>query len=586
MKSLWDRALLCAIVLAGFPPGARGLTYVESSTGLIPPTLDGGRTEVEFADLNQDGLLDLVSLGDHGNPGFGSDQHGLLVWFGDGTGQWSSFMFGEFGYGGIAIGDVNRDGLPDAAYGMHHNYADGDLGDQLIEAALGDGTGRSWTPWDDGLATAGEDYGMFGTDLADIDNDGDLDLASASFGCCAGVHVYENHGDGTWSHAWGFLGGNCGSDIRFGDVNADGFADFVVAHDAGTVYLGDGQGSFTNADGNLPPGGTLGRTGPSLGDIDQDGDLDIAYRGSTGALQVWRFEGPGTWISAGAGLPASGIAATQLADFDQDGHCDVAALGTSMIRVWLGDGGGTWSLAATIPLPSPASYAAFRAGGDVDHNGRPEIAVIDDEGSFPNDRNRFHVFREATPAAGRIARVLRPRGGERFVAGSAQFFDWITEVPAGETARIDLDLSTTGPAGPWIPLALDLPDAGRHQLIVPVAPTDEAYLRVRARMGGESVEAVSPDAFTILPPTAAGVDGADPVARATTLAWPNPFRASVTLSIPGGGEGVTVFDARGRRIRDGIGATWDGRDAAGRPVAPGVYLVRGAGGVARLVRLP
>lgn len=72
----------------------------------------------------------------------------------------------------------------DVAYGMHHKWGTGDLGDQLIEVSLGDGTGMNWIPWDDGLATNGEDWGMFGADFADVDNDGDLDIGSVSFGCC------------------------------------------------------------------------------------------------------------------------------------------------------------------------------------------------------------------------------------------------------------------------------------------------------------------------------------------------------------------------------------------------------------------
>ncbi|MBD3163262.1 MAG: hypothetical protein GF346_12365, partial [Candidatus Eisenbacteria bacterium] len=303
------RCLTLLLVLAAGPASA--LDYVESSDGLIPPTMDGGRSEVEFADVDDDGNVDLVSIGDHGSPYINTDQHGIMVWFGDGAGSWDVAMTGNFGYGGIAIGDIDGDGLWDAAYGMHHDYSGTDLGDQLLEAALGDGTGRSWSPYDDGLASAGEEWGMFGTDLADIDNDGDLDLGSASFGCCSGVHVYRNEGDGTWTHVWGFLGGNSSMDFAFADVNADGFADLLTAHEAGTVYLGDVSGSFTNADANLPGAGSVRRT-PSAGDVDGDGDLDLAFRGSGGSAEVWLFSGDGPWIDASAGLPNSGIAAVEL----------------------------------------------------------------------------------------------------------------------------------------------------------------------------------------------------------------------------------------------------------------------------------
>jgi hypothetical protein len=73
---------------------------------------------------------------------------------------------------------------------------------------------------------------------------------------------------------------------------------------------------------------------------------------------------------------------------------------------------------------------------------------------------------------------------------------------------------------------------------------------------------------------------ADPVAP-PPQAWPNPSRGPVELR--GLGADVVVYDLAGRRIawtgagiRSSAGTVrWDGLDA-GRPVAPGIYLARGA----------
>jgi hypothetical protein len=127
----------------------QSLNYVSSSVGLSNPDWEGGKSELEFADINMDGHVDFITIGDHGNPGVNTSQHGIMVYFGNGTGTWTVQMEGDFGYGGIAVGDVNNDGFLDVGYGMHHNYSSTDLGDQLIEVALGDGTGTSWIPWDD-----------------------------------------------------------------------------------------------------------------------------------------------------------------------------------------------------------------------------------------------------------------------------------------------------------------------------------------------------------------------------------------------------------------------------------------------------
>ncbi len=277
------KKLLMYLLIMCFSAHLFSMNYVESSNGLSYPELEGGRTEMEFADIDDDGDVDILSIGDHGSPYINTNQHGIMVWFGDGDGNWSVYQNGNFGYGGIAIGDVNNDGLKDVGYAMHHNYSSSDFGNQLIEVALGDGTGMNWIPWDDGLATNGETWGMFGTDFADVDNDGDLDIGSNSFGSGAGVHVYLNQSDGNWIQSFGFLGGNSNMDFDFGDINKDGYADFVVKHQYGTVYFGEGTGNFINADGNLP---SYSNYGTALGDVDNDGGKDLSYINSNEGIEV------------------------------------------------------------------------------------------------------------------------------------------------------------------------------------------------------------------------------------------------------------------------------------------------------------
>ncbi len=255
-------------------------TYVESSSGLNNPFLEGGRTEVELADMNGDGNLDIISVGDHGSPYINTGEHGVMIWFGNGTGaNWSVVQIGNFGYGGVAIGDVNNDGKLDVGYGIHHNYSGEDLGDQILEVALGNGLGTEWTAWDNGLATNGEDWGMFCTDFADVDCDGHLDIGSNSFGCCSGVHIYLNNGNGSWTQSFGFTGGNSSMDFVFGDVNNDGYPDFAVSQQNGTVYINDQTGSFAMARSGYSDG-------PDLGDVDNDGTDELSISNTNVGVEV------------------------------------------------------------------------------------------------------------------------------------------------------------------------------------------------------------------------------------------------------------------------------------------------------------
>jgi len=477
-----------------------GVSYVESSTGLVPPSMEGGRTEIEMGDINGDGNPDLVSIGDHGSPYINTDQHGIMVWFGDGTGTWSVHQEGYFGYGGVAIGDVNGDGLLDVGYGMHHNYSSTDFGDQLIEVALGDGTGTHWTPWDDGLATNGESWGMFGTDFADVDLDGDLDIASNSFGSGAGIHVYLNHGDGTWEQSYGFLGGNSDENIVFGDLNGDGIPDFAAGHATGSAYLGDGSGGFTIVDGNLP-GSAWSRWGPDLGDIDNDGDDELSFCNSSGGVEVWTYDDGQTWSSLSGTLPASGgFHFSQLRDMDVDGYVDVAAFGNGLGMVWLGDGTGEWVEAASFTTPAPGNGKAFRVGADCDHNGLPDMVLVSEQGSWPSYQNHLRFFKEASVPESLWVTPLAPSPGRIWVGGSVRVTEWTSAIRTGAPGAIDLELSTSGAEGPWTELASSLPNNGSFQWIVPDdISSDECWIRYTVTANGNDVQGLSRGAFQILP---------------------------------------------------------------------------------------
>ena len=458
--------------------------YAQVSTGLNTPAWDGGRTTLRLADLNGDGHLDLVTVGDHGSPYINTNMHGVTVWFGDGANHWSVFQYGNFGYGGVAVGDVNNDGLADVGYGIHHNSSGVDLGNQLLEVALGDGTGMFWSAWDDGLAQEGQDWGMFGTEFADFDGDGWLDVGSISFGADDGVHVYRNNHDGTWTRTFGFIGGNSTMDVGSGDVNGDGAPDFITAHQNGTVWINDWAGAFVHGDANLPAAGSLGRKGPSVGDVDGDGLDDVSFVTTSGGAAVWGAVAGGTWRDLSGALPASGsIEETHLADMDGDGRLDLVTFGAAQGRVWLGDGAGGWTLGASFSTPSAGEYAGLTVG-DADHNGRPDIAIVSREGNWPNDRNKLHLFSETSTPVQPAIRITGPTAHHTLRAGSVVFIDWLAAVPGADSAMVSLELSVTGPSGPWSPIEGAAPNSGRFQVtLAGVGPTAQAYLRATLSTG-------------------------------------------------------------------------------------------------------
>ena len=535
------------------------LSYILDSTAFSAITLDGGLVQAKFADLNQDGHLDMITIGDHGSPNIGTNQHGICVFFGNGTGTgWTLFQNGNFGYGGIAAGDINNDGKMDVAYGMHHNYNTGDFGDQLCEAALGDGTGMNWTPWDDSLGLNGENYGMFGTDLTDFDNDGLLDYAGNSFGCCSGVHIYKNLGTGLWHQWMGCCLGNTGKYIQAGDINHDGNLDFVVSNEVGSPYFGNGAGNFVlHHQNSLPPASQSTYCDDvSLGDIDNDGDDDFAFTYSHGVYVYKWNDALQQWDNSSTGLPPAAsdyYMIARLADIDMDGYLDLVTESYNTLTLLIYKGNGTsWSFMQSFYLPNMGSVSDI-AIADVDHNGYPDILLwARFQLSIFTSVNKIKFFRQDSVATELHIAPTYPRNYECFPNNAVRFIHWVSAVPGNHATSVKIELSTTGAGGPWTVIAAAAPNNGTYQWTVPGAITSSnCYLQFTLYDSLVSSSTMSttqyPFAIGICSfPTAVSM-------RNTTNTFsvsPNPAGSSVTLFSAMKNCDVKIMDITGKAVHE------------------------------------
>ena len=139
--------------------------------------------------------------------------------------------------------------------------------------------------------------------IGDYDNDGDIDLFLATDGETS-HQLYRNRGDGTFAPdtrsfdaVINAAKGVGGSDAHFLDYDNDGFLDLWLIGtpkegDGRGIFLfrNDGTGRFTDASNLLPEGIRSGGAG-TVGDYDNDGDLDLFLIGSGGKVVVMRNEG-------------------------------------------------------------------------------------------------------------------------------------------------------------------------------------------------------------------------------------------------------------------------------------------------------
>ena len=471
------------------------VSFIEKSTGLDTPPLDTGDTELELADMNNDGNLDIISVGDHGCPYGG--QNGILIWKGDGDGSWSISNNGWFGYGGIEAGDLNLDGFLDVVWGIHHNYGSTGFGDTLIGAALGDGSCINWNPWATGLGTAGETWGMFETDLADFDCNGLLDIISQSFGCCNGYHVYENNGDGTWTHQWTNTGGNTNNNLEVGDFNSDGFPDFAGCNDGYFVYLGDGDFGFTLIQNGLPGSSWVGL---DIGDMNNDGCDDLVLCYSSAGVKCYKYDKQNNdWDLASSGLPTSGTYYPQFGDINGDGNLDIIAYLSPTGYVYLGDGNGNWVADATFSMPPDGDYSGFVVDGDFDHDGREDIIIEAEQGSWPSYQNKLKAFSPWFEPTELTALVQIPHGGETFRSGSIRNIRWLSAVPSSEgDSSVEIQVSLNGDSGPWDTIVSDFPNNGCYQWLVDVGGSDNCRIKIIVTSSSSSVSSISESDFKII----------------------------------------------------------------------------------------
>ncbi len=280
---------------------------------------------VKLGDIDGDGDLDAIISGNEtrvyvNQGGIQGGQPGVFLDAGQTLGS-NTFVEG--------LGDVDGDGDLDA-------FLVG--GDTFVFLNQGGAQGGQAGVFLDSGQRLG-DGDSFAVGLGDLDNDGDLDAFVVN--ADGQNQVFLNQGGlqggeaGIFVDSGQLLGPATGSSsVALGDVDGDGDLDAVLGAESGPALVLLNQTNAGNPALFVDSGQTLGNASfdVSLGDLDEDGFLDliVAGSGSSGFVSVFLNDGAnqaGQFIATGQTLGSEQSLSVNLCDLDGDGHLD-AYVGT------------------------------------------------------------------------------------------------------------------------------------------------------------------------------------------------------------------------------------------------------------------
>ncbi len=272
---------------------------------------------------------------------------------------------------GVFGGDLNADDFPDILSftenkEVGYTYLNTGYG-TFIDAAI-----------DNFSNTLG--YEGYAANAADVDNDGDLDVFY-------GARLFRNDGEMTFTDITDEAGLSqtpfvCR--VCFGDIDSDGDMDLVVNRQNLApilLFRNDGTGHFEDISDNSSLGYFPTGLGASLGDVDNDGDLDM-YTGAgySDPNYLYLNDGSGYFVDATSESGANCTNYTRGTDFfdvDNDGDLDlIVANENRSAQLFINDGTGHFAeVTDECGINDGLAKAGAAVYGDYDADGDLEIYI-------------------------------------------------------------------------------------------------------------------------------------------------------------------------------------------------------------------
>ena len=326
----------------------------------------GAPRAVALAKLDAGSALDVVVAESAGTPSPPGPGHTISVSYGVGNGTFGArtTYTVDYGPGGVAVGDFNRDGRLDLA--VSHRNA---VNVAVLHANTG-GTFNAATMVNVGDLT-------HGITAVDVDLDGAADLAATRSG--NQVVVLRATGSGGFEAPVTYAVGSTPEGIVAGDFNGDSDADLLAVNygtGSASLLLGKFYSQFETARTISLVGGARA---PTAGDFNRDGRLDFAtvtsdsnntsiVLGSSSCVPSCD-----TFALRPATYAATSPVAVATGDFDRNGWMDVVIGSSSSSQITIRSFSAAGTFSSTFDVGRTQDDVAV---GDINGDGWPDIVFV------------------------------------------------------------------------------------------------------------------------------------------------------------------------------------------------------------------
>ncbi|MDZ7848605.1 MAG: FG-GAP-like repeat-containing protein [Owenweeksia sp.] len=337
-----------------------------------------------FADIDGDNDQDVLLIGDDN-----SSSPLTMLYTNDGNGNFEpvpNTPFDDIDRGTITFIDIDGDNDQDLFLTGAELYGTQRVADLYLNDGLGNFSLVAGNPFAEVSNSA--------VAFADIDGDNDADLLITGYtGSTYISELYTNNGSGNFSLVNGTpFDGLSFSSVAFADIDADSDQDLLITGrdnfggEVSELYVNNGMGSFSLASGT--PFKDVYRSSVAFEDVDGDNDMDIVITGKydyflgDAIAELYLNDGTGSF-SLAATTPFEGVeyGAIEFNDVDNDNDPDLLITGQAdsymrISRLYINDGAGNFTQKTGAGAPFEGVHYSSVCFADVDADSDDDVLLI------------------------------------------------------------------------------------------------------------------------------------------------------------------------------------------------------------------